>query len=451
MKIEVLVKDYLPAFFHSIAISVFNSRQYKTRHSAKYWAMRKYFSDWEYATEEELKKEQSKRLDFFLKNSVDKSAYYKKLCNGSKSPINLNSFPILEKSTLISEFDSLSTINENEGIISFTGGTTGNSTKVIYHPDDMQERFAMLDHFRASYGYKLGLKTAWFSGKELLNQRDIKKGRYHRDDFINRIRFYSTFHINRESAKDYWDNLVKFKPLFLVGFPSSIYEIAKYAHNNGFKLNSVVAIFPTAEKLIEEEVCLIKEVFQCPVVDQYASSEGAPFITECEKGKKHIQLLSGYFEVLDDAGKPANKGEMIVTSFTTQGTPLIRYRIGDGITLSNEKCTCGRHTPIAESIDGRINDYIYSELTGKINLGNISNVTKGVGGIEKIQIIQKVKSEIEVLIVKTFKYTMDDENNLMKAFRARLGAEMSIKIKYVDFIDNEKSGKFRMVKNSLSL
>jgi phenylacetate-CoA ligase len=32
----------------------------------------------------------------------------------------------------------------------------------------MQERFALLDHFRNKYGYKFGKKTAWFSGKKML-------------------------------------------------------------------------------------------------------------------------------------------------------------------------------------------------------------------------------------------------------------------------------------------
>ena len=38
--------------------------------------------------------------------------------------------------------------------------------------------------------------------------------------------------------------------------------------------------------------------------NQYASSEGAPFIIECKEGNLHLELQSGVFEVLDENDKP---------------------------------------------------------------------------------------------------------------------------------------------------
>src|SRR3546814_9563088 len=78
------------------------------------------------------------------------------------------------------------------------------SMKVIYHPEDMQERFALKDYFRSRYGYKLGRKVAWFSGKSLLRPTDLASGRVWRDDHINKIRFFSTFHIGPNNFEAYW-------------------------------------------------------------------------------------------------------------------------------------------------------------------------------------------------------------------------------------------------------
>src|SRR5690606_30137882 len=99
---------------------------------------------------------------------------------------------------------------------------------------------------------------------------------------------------------------------------------------------------------------VIGEVFGCRLVDQYASSEGAPFILECPSGRLHVHPLTGLFEVLDENGVPAREGEMVVTSFTTRGTPLIRYRIGDRLRLAlpEERCTCGWSFPLVDWIDG---------------------------------------------------------------------------------------------------
>src|SRR5690606_19593805 len=139
----------------------------------------------------------------------------------------------------------------------------------------------------------------------------------------------------------------------------------------------------TAETLLERDVNAIRKFFSCNVRDQYASSEGAPFITQCSEGNLHYEMLTGIIEVVDDNLQPSNEGEILVTSFTTKGTPLIRYRIGDRIKLASNDliCPCGQHTPIVEKIHGRPNDYILSPDHGQVNLGNISNCTKGVKGI----------------------------------------------------------------------
>ena len=75
---------------------------------------------------------------------------------------------------------------------------------------------------------------------------------------------------------------------------------------------------------------------------------------------------------------PTQSGRLVVTSFTTEATPLIRYDIGDSVVLedSNKICSCGNNNPMVKKINGRIDDYIYSPQTGKINLGNISNTLK---------------------------------------------------------------------------
>src|SRR3546814_12220855 len=96
------------------------------------------------------------------------------------------------------------------------------------------------------------------------------------------------------------------------------------------------------------------------------------------------------FEVVDESMPPAREGEILVTSFTTRGTPLIRYRIGDRISLAPEdyRCPCGSCFPVVKQIDGRSSDFIWSPENGKVNLGNISNCTKDVEGITCFQIVQ---------------------------------------------------------------
>ncbi len=140
---------------------------------------------------------------------------------------------------------------------------------------------------------------------------------------------------------------------------------------------------------------------------------------------------------------------MLVTSFTTHGTPLVRYRIGDSITLADnsKKCACGSIFPLVERIDGRTNDYILSPTHGKVNLGNISNSTKDTRGIVCFQLIQDKIDHLEIRIVASKDFDKKQEMNFISSLRERIGNEIVLDIRYVKAIEKEKSGKFRIVKN----
>lgn len=436
-----------PHFLQNLAVTLFNVYQYRIRHGGFYPDFRKYYLRAENLSREELEREiKQKRYEFFS-YAVNNSKWYK-----NQNLNNFNETRVLEKTDVINNLEEIKTISESEGIVSLTGGTTGASMKVIYTKKDMQERFAILDHFRAQHGYKLGKKTAWFSGKNLITQKDIEKGICSNYDFVNKIRFYSTFLINEKNFDAYWKSLNDFQPEFLVGFPSSVFEICQIAKSKGLKYAGRAKVFfPTAETVLPEHRQIISEVLGCKLVDQYASSEGAPFILECKAGNLHIHPLTGIFEVVDDDLKPVRSGQMLITSFTTHGTPLIRYQIGDSITLADpiKQCKCGSFFPLVERIEGRTNDYILSPTHGKVNLGNISNSTKDTKGIVCFQLIQDKSDHMEVRIVANKDFDKKQELNFISSLRERIGNEIELDIIYVEAIEREKSGKFRIVKNLL--
>lgn len=447
MSIKEKLISLSPYIFQNAAITAYNTYQYKIRHGGKYKYFRRYYSKAENFSQDQLAKEIAKKKKNFYSFVKNNSKWYE---NHNFSELIYNK--VLNKEDIVNNLDSIKTLNENRGIISLTGGTTGASMKVIYTKSDMQERFAILDHFRAQHNYHLGKKTAWFSGKNLISEEHLQKGICSHYDFINKIRFYSTFHINQKNFDIYWESLNHFQPEFIVGFPSSVYEICKIADSKRLKLrNKVKVFFPTAETVLPEHRELIGKIMGCKLVDQYASSEGAPFIFECSEGTLHIHPLTGIFEVVNENLIPASEGELLVTSFTTHGTPLIRYRIGDRIKLADSsiKCTCGSKFQLVEKIEGRSTDYILSPTHGKINLGNISNSTKDISGIIKFQIIQHDLLCLNVLVVASDKFNLNQQDKFIKALEERFGTEISINLNMVDHIPTEKSGKFRIVKNML--
>lgn len=441
------IYSFLPSFMQSLIITLYNNEQYRVRHKGEYGRFLGFYSDAWLMSQQDWVEEQRHRLNNFLDFATKESLWYKNFKGR-----DLSEFPVLEKKDLLTYLDKIRTVKENNGIVSFTGGTTGASMKVLYTVANIQERFAILDSFRQKHGYSIGDKVAWFSGKNIANQKDVERGKCFRDDYLNNIRFFSTFHINERNFQFYWQALENYSPDFIVGFPSSVYDICDIAYRKGLRLRRPVKVFfPTAEVVLPQYREVIGQVLGCRLVDQYASSEGAPFILECEQGKLHIHPLTGIFEVVDENLSPSIEGELLVTSFTTYGTPLIRYRIGDRVSLANSdlKCSCGSSFPIVERIEGRSNDYVYSPENGRINLGNISNSTKDVNGIICFQIEQRVINEIQVSVVTSDAYDELAHNKFLSALRERLGNKMHISLQKVNEIPKEKSGKFRIVKSYL--
>ncbi|MEK6485898.1 phenylacetate--CoA ligase family protein [Myroides odoratimimus] len=447
-----------PVFIQNLLISVFNILEYKKRYSGVYKNKLVLFKKNNEMTLEELLKVQKERYADFLNYVNDNSEYFNDVFSSIKDYSNIASIkelPIIDKEKLRQRIDSIKTFNSNKKyIISKTGGTTGKSLEVLYEFEDMQERFACLDNFRGKHGYKLGKKTAWFSGKDLLTKRDVKKRVFWKTDNFYNVRYYSTFHINNEYLSSYIQNLIDFKPLFLVGFPSTMNEIAKFGLANGidFPRDVIKAVFPTAETITEEVRNNIQQFFKTKMFNQYASSEGAPFIFECAKGNLHLELQSGVFEVLDVNNNPAQSGRLVITSFTTKGTPLIRYDIGDSITLCDEKehCSCGNNNPLVKEILGRVDDFIYSPENGKINLGNVSNTLKDTKGIIRFQVLQNELNRIEILLeIDKEIFNKNIENKFLQNWYDRVGNNMEINLIYVSDIEVEKSGKFRIVKNNI--
>ena len=446
-----------PHFIQNLFISGFNFLAYKKRYGGNYQKYLKQFRENKNLSIDELQKIQEKEFSALINYAYNHSKFYNQLYKNLKLPdkiSDINRLPIVNKEQLRKNIKDVYTIEKKQGIVSKTGGTTGKSLEVLFTKDDMQKRFALLDYFRGWYGYQLGKKTAWFSGKALLTDRDIKKNRFWKTDYLYKVGYYSTYHIQERFLQYYLQNLIDYQAEYMVGFPSTMMEIAKYGIRNriNFPENTIKAIFPTSETITQEIRETLSSYFHTKVIDQYASSEGAPFIYECEEGNLHIEMQSGIFEVLDNNNKPAQSGRLVVTSFTTGGTPLIRYDIGDSIELDSpdKKCSCGNNNPLVVKILGRIDDYIYSPETGKINLGNISNTLKEVHGIVKFQVIQNQLDEIIIKII-TDKKVFDEKSRkkFIQNWQDRVGKNMHIDIREVDEIPVEKSGKFRLVKNNI--
>lgn len=395
---------------------------------------------------------QANALRDFVQFAIENSAFYRKLYldhGATRAPAiaDLHALPIVDKEALRQNIDSVFTVARKPSLEGHTGGTTGKSLIVRYRRDDLNKRMALLDHFKSRVGFEhRKMRRASFSGKNIIPSQQIA-GPHWRYNHACKQMLYSTYHINDSTVGEYVDSLNRFRPAALDGFPSSISELARLIETRNLELQfTPIGIFPNAETLTGEIRTTIERVFKCRVYDQYASAEGAPLITECRWGELHIELSSGVFEVKED-------NDLLVTSFTTHGTPLIRYRIGDSVILSDKaSCPCGVQGPLVEAILGRSQDFLNRSDGGRVNSANVSNLFKNIpNALIKAQLVQEKLGEIVAfLVVDQNQYSREFDELLMDEFREKFDANTQLLIKHVTDIPKEASGKHRLIKNSLA-
>ncbi|NJD02963.1 MAG: phenylacetate--CoA ligase [Ruminiclostridium sp.] len=100
-------------------------------------------------------------------------------------------------------------------------------------------------------------------------------------------------------------------------------------------------------------------------IDIYGLSEiiGPGVATECYcKNGLHIQEDHFIPEIIDpdteEVLPPGTKGELVFTTVTKEGLPLLRYRTRDISTLNYEKCECGRTIVRMSKVTGRTDDML---------------------------------------------------------------------------------------------
>jgi len=454
MNFKEKIYDYAPWRIKNLLVTLFNFQNLLLRRTGKYRGYKRLHKKYESLDSDALISIQKEKYKAFIQHLLTKSEFYKERLQGipfADDISKLQSIPVLEKDELRSNLDSIKTITTSKGLSAFTGGTTGMPLKVLFTKDDFRERVAIIDNFRERYGYVYGKsKVAWFSGRKILSMMDEKNKRFWRYDSVLRIRYYSTFHLSESNKRYYLNDLSGFQPEFMSGFPSSMYDLAEFIESNRIDIHlQLKAIFTTSETLLLYVRERLERVFNCKVYDQYASGEGAPYIYECRNGKKHYSLPSGIIEIVDTNNMPSKEGEMLVTSFTTYGTPLLRYRIGDYGVSSETECSCGLNYPVFERIEGRSKDFIYSGQRGKLYNAQIGDIVKAeITGLKNIQIIQDSISKISLNMVTSDDFREDELDLLISKLKDRVGTQMEIEVKQVENLHREESGKVKLIINN---
>jgi len=129
-------------------------------------------------------------------------------------------------------------------------------------------------------------------------------------------------------------------------------------------LNLKAGVFG-AEPCTEEMRVRIEELLGIKAYDIYGLTEiaGPGVAYECDaKNGMHVNEDHVIAEIIDPVTEQplpcGQKGELVFTTITKQGMPMLRYRTHDICRLHDEKCACGRTFLRMERLMGRTDDML---------------------------------------------------------------------------------------------
>ena len=183
----------------------------------------------------------------------------------------------------------------------------------------------------------------------------------------------------------------------------------------------------------------IEELWGIKAYDIYGLTEitGPGVACECEVQKgMHVNEDLFYPEIINpETGESlpdGEKGELVFTTLTKQGTPLIRYRTRDITYIINEDCACGRTTRRIHRLFGRTDDML---IIRGINVfpSQIENALIEIKGVEPNYLITVDRNPIThldeaELQVEVSAESFSDETKNLEALRSNIDSVMKSKL-----------------------
>lgn len=161
--------------------------------------------------------------------------------------------------------------------------------------------------------------------------------------------------------KDFGATVVSATPSYML----HLYEAAEEQGVNLRELPLRIGIFG-AEPWTEEMRFDIERKMGIDALNIYGLSEimGPGVSQECIEAKQGMHIFEDHFlpEIIDPAtGEPlphGEEGELVLTTLTKEGVPLLRYRTRDICSLDDTPCACGRTHLRMTRITGRSDDML---------------------------------------------------------------------------------------------
>ncbi len=186
----------------------------------------------------------------------------------------------------------------------------------------------------------------------------------------------------------------EYKINVLMSSPSYIHRLTLEADTD-LKALGVKYIILSAQTWTEELRAELQRTWGATVLDAYATNEcGCGIASECiRQDGLHISEADFWIEIVDPGtGEPledGREGEVVITTLSRRGMPLVRYRIGDlaRILPQESRCECGLPLRKLSRIKGRADDVLILGAGNNVFPDEFDRAILNVPGVTDYQLV----------------------------------------------------------------
>jgi len=398
----------------------------------EYYSLRKNL----YKSRDQLLDLQRKRITSMVRQAYENSAYYRKIFDDVEfHPDDLirdfNSFkliPILSKEELqkidISNFISKKYNNIDKLINYPTSGSTGVPYYIYKSIQDSTKND--LAHIRSYFYNNWGIfsKLVAIGGEIEFREPSI----FQRLGVLP-IKYLS---IN-QPISDIVQQVQQSDFDILKGYTDDLRLMSKYIIDNNIKDIRPKIVSTGAALLDDVTKKLIVKAFKVEPMDNYGSAEAGQIAWHCSERNYHINIDMLYLEVLekDKPVKIGDPGEIVITNLWNKAFPLIRFKLGDIVSLKKGICKCGCEFPLLKMIDGKTIDFIILPNGDIVPPHSPKQVMIDVTQVDGFKIIQDTISNVVIKVIPNKYYNNDIKEKIIKDMSSVFNNDIDVSVEEV--------------------
>lgn len=389
---------------------------------------------------EELMARNEQRFLEIFRRAYDKSPFYHKLYveNGiSKDDIkslnDIKKLPVITKEMVKHHGLEMLTVPRWQVIKGNTSGTTGTPLSVYSNWAAIWRAQAYTYCSRKRDGFIYGQRLVSLRGH--LNKKDLSL-RVH----VGNTLYLSSYNINSEHVRFYYESITKFHPVAIEGYPSSLYALALLFKDAGLKL-SIPVTFTSSETLLDYQRKRIEEQFGTQIFDRYSMTERTIYLLESYNHK-------GYYEAPGFSINEYIEDGEICTSLINDVFPLIRYRSNDVL----EMTTISVDSPqmILQGIEGCKERGLLCK--DGVFMSRLDVLFKGVKHVKYCQFRQAKDRFLQIGIVPDMDFVEADKSRLEQNLLETVGKNnLDYRIELIAERQNSGQAKFSSLINLKAL